>query len=87
MSTPISQFILPSLPLLPSPIQVWIKKQIRLPQNKSFAQRQKLSRKSLSTKEKIIVNDIPTSPVSPALAGGFFTTEPPRKPHFSSILA
>jgi len=66
---------------------VWIKKQIRLPQSKSFAQRQKLSRKSLSTKEKIIVNDIPTSPVSPALAGGFFTTEPPRKPHFSSILA
>ena len=23
----------------------------------------------------------PTSPVSPALAGGFFTTEPPRKPY------
>ena len=27
----------------------------------------------------------PTSPVSPALAGGFFTPEPPGKPTFSSI--
>ena len=25
----------------------------------------------------------PTSPASPALAGGFFTTEPPGKPHYS----
>ena len=24
----------------------------------------------------------PASPVSPALAGGFFTTAPPRKPYF-----
>ena len=27
----------------------------------------------------------PMSPVSPALAGGFFTTEPPEKAHWSSL--
>ena len=27
----------------------------------------------------------PESPVSPALAGGFFTTEPPGKPHLQAI--
>ena len=27
----------------------------------------------------------PSSPASPALAGGFFTTEPPGKPHRSTL--
>ena len=31
-------------------------------------------------------SELPFTPVSPALVGGFFTTEPPRRPFITNIM-